>query len=208
MGGASLASETHRYLHLYPRKMTRRNALRPLPALVAATFALLLGLPSTALAHGDIRDSSPAAGTEVTKPPAEVTLLLAEPVAQGSTVEVTDGCEREVSGDLKLTREVVETPIAGGEPGRWLVRLRSISAVDGHAIKEAFTFKVSGKKDCTPEDGDDVEPDTDISPDTSSRAPIVNPDEEDSSFPVVAFALGTVAVVAVALAVRRPWDKS
>jgi len=184
--------------------MARRNALRPFAAFVAATFALLLGLPSAALAHGDIRDSSPAAGTEVTKAPAEVTLLLAEPAAKGTTVEVTDGCEREVSGDLKLTREVLETPIAGGEPGRWLVRLRSISAVDGHAIKEAFTFKVSGKKDCTPDD----EPDTDISPDTSSRAPIVNPDEEGTSFPVIPFALGTVAVVAVALAVRRPWDKS
>jgi len=188
--------------------MTGRNALEALLTLVGATIALLLCLPGAALAHGDIRDSSPAAGTQVTKPPKEVGLILAEPAARGSSVVVTDGCEREVSGALDIQRDSLKTPITGGEPGRWLVRLRSISALDGHATMEAFTFKVGGEKDCTREDGDDVEPETDISPDTSSRAPIVNPDEEGTSFPVVPFALGTVAVVAVALAVRRPWDKS
>lgn len=134
-------------------------------------------------------------------------MILAEPAASGSTVVVTDGCEREVSSDaLDVKREILTAPINEGEPGRWSVNVRSISAVDGHAIKEAFTFRVAGQKDCSQED--DVEPETDISPDTSSREPIENPDQEGTSFPVVPFALGTIAVVAVALAVRRPWDKS
>lgn len=171
-----------------------------------ALIAALSAVPGAAFAHGDIRDSSPSAGTLVTRPPKEVVLILAEPAAQGSRVVVTDGCEREVSGGLDIRREIVTTAITDGQPGRWLVDLRSISAVDGHAIKEAFTFNVEGKKDCT--NDDDSDDDTDVSPDTSSRGPIVNPDEEGTSFPVVAFALGTVAVVAVALAVRRPWDKS
>lgn len=206
MSDASLAAGSGRDQRLYPRWMTRTNP--PPRPLAVMLLAALVALPGVAQAHGDVRDSSPAAGTRVTKPPKELTVILAEPAAQGSTVVVTDGCEREVSGSLDIKRDILTTPIADGRPGRWLVNLRSISAVDGHAIKEAFTFDVAGKKDCTAEEGDAVEPDTDISPDTSSRAPIVNPDEDGTSFPVVPFALGTVAVVAVALAVRRPWDKS
>ena len=162
--------------------------------------------PSPALAHGDLRESSPEAGSRVAEPPQEVTLTLAEPAAEGSTVVVTDGCGEEVSGPLDIKRGILTAQIAGGQPGRWLVDLRSISAVDGHVIKEAFTFKVAGK-DCSP-DAADIEPETDISPGTSSRPPIENPDEEGTSFPVIPFALGTVAVVAVALAVRRPRDRS
>lgn len=175
---------------------------------IAVLMAVLIGWPGVALAHGDVRDSSPAARTRVTKPPEEVILILAEPAAKGSVLIVTDGCEREVSTAIAIRREIVETVIDGGEPGRWRVAVRSISAVDGHVVKEAFTFRVAGKKDCSP--GDDATPDddTDISPDTSSRAPIDNPDPEGSSFPVVPFALGTVAVIAVAVAVRRPWNRS
>lgn len=177
---------------------------------VRAVLALAIGivsLPSAALAHGDIQDSSPAAGTRVTKPPEQVTLVLAEPAADGSTLVVTDGCGDEVSGALAIRREVLETPISGGQPGRWAVDLRSVSAADGHAIEAAVTFKVAGSKDCSQDAGADIEPDTDISPGTSSRPPIHNPEEEGSSFPVIPFALGTVALVAVVLAVRRPWDK-
>ena len=207
MSGASLVAETGRDKRLYPRRMTWRNPLKRLFA-VLTLLAALMALPGVALAHGDIRDSSPAAGTLVTKPPKEVTLLLAEPAAEGSTVVVTDGCGREVSTTLDVRRGILETAIVDAQPGRWEVKLRSISAVDGHAIKEAFTFKVAGKKDCATEGGANISPGTDISPDTSSRPPIDNPDEEGTSFPVVPFALGTVAVVAVAVAVRRPWDKS
>lgn len=164
-------------------------------------------MPGVALAHGDVRDSSPAAGTRVTEPPKEVVLILTEPVADGSTVVVTDGCEREVSGSVETARDILTTPVTDGEPGRWRVNLRSVSAVDRHAVEEAFTFDVAGKKDCTNDD-EGAGLGTDISPDTSSRAPIHNPDDESSSFPVVPLALGTVAVVAVVLAVRRPWDKS
>lgn len=187
--------------------MTRRIPLKRLSA-ATALAAVVLGLSGTALAHGDVRDSSPAAGTVVTKPPREVVVILAEPASDGSTLVVTDGCEREVSGKVDTRRDILQTPIEGGAPGRWTVSVRSISAVDGHAIREAFTFRVDGKKDCSADEDDDVEPDdTDVSPDTSSRAPIDNPDSEGTSFPVVPFALGTVAVIAVALAVRRPWNK-
>lgn len=189
--------------------MTRRIPLKRLSA-ATAFAAVVLGLPGTALAHGDVRDSSPSAGTIVTKPPQEVVVILAEPASDGSTVVVTDGCEREVSGKVDTRRNILQTPIEGGVPGRWMVSVRSISAVDGHVIKEAFTFRVDGKKDCAADEDDDVEPDddTDVSPDTSSRAPIDNPDSGGTSFPVVPFALGTVAVIAVALAVRQPWNKS
>lgn len=140
----------------------------------------------------------------MTKPPKEVVLTLSEPAAEGSTVAVTDGCGDEVSGALDIRREVLETAITGGRAGRWRVDLRSVSAADGHATRETFTFKVTGRKDCRGAAGDD----TQISPGTSSRPPILNPDEEETSFPLVAVALGAVAVAAVLLAIRRPWDKS
>ena len=182
----------------------------PLNRFFAATaVAVVLAFPGTALAHGDVRDSSPAAGTRVTKPPREVVVLLAEAPSEGSSLVVTDGCESEVSGGVDIRRDSLQTPTEGGQPGRWLVSVRSISAVDDHAIEEAFTFTVEGKKDCSAGEDDDIEPDddTDISPDTSSRAPIDNPDDEGTSFPVVPFALGAVAVIAIALAVRQPWNK-
>ena len=206
MGGAGLDPEARRDQHLYPERDDQESPLRRLCVAVAGAVGVL-SLPSVALAHADVRDSSPAAGTTVTKPPKEVTLILAEPSAEGSTLVVTDGCGEEVSGALDIRRDILETPIAGGRPGRWLVELRSISAEDGHAIEESFTFKVEGQKDCN-QGTDDIEPETDISPDTSSRPPIDNPEEEGTSFPVTPFLLGTVAVVAVALAVRRPRDKS
>lgn len=185
--------------------MTGRKPLKHLYLVPVAVATLVLGLETAALAHAGLTDSSPAAGTAVTKPPKEVTALLAEPADQASRLVITDGCGREVSGTPDIRRGLVETPIAGGEPGRWSVRLRSVSAVDGHVIEEAFAFRVLGKKGCAAED--DISPDADISPDTSSRAPIVNPDQDSSSLPVIPIALGAVAVGAVALAVWRPWDR-
>lgn len=181
--------------------MTRRISLKRLYASTAVAL-VVLGLSGVAHAHGDIRNSSPAAGTKVAQPPSDIVLMMAEPVAEGSSVVVTDGCGREVSTTAEIRREIFETAIEGGRPGRWKVAVRSISAVDGHLVRERFSFRVLGRKDCSGDEGD-----TDVSPDTSSRPPIENPDQ-GTSFPVVPFALGSVALIAVALALRRPWNKS
>ncbi len=179
--------------------------MSPLHRVVAAAFvASMLGVltASGALGHGAIRDSSPAAGTVVTKAPKEVTLILAEPAGPGSTLVVLDGCGVEVSRGESIQRELYSTAIDGGQPGTWKVRMRSISAVDGHAVTAQFSFKVAGSNDCTSafDAADDAI--------TSSRPPIDNPDDGGTSFPIAAFAAGTLIVVGLALAIRRPWSRS
>ncbi len=179
----------------------RRGGLTALGCLLLLTIS-----PGRALAHGDIQDSSPAKDTLVTKAPREVTLILAEPPAAGSDLTVTDGCGREVSGETTIERQVFSAAIAGGEPGRWSVKVRSISAVDGHLVRSGFTFEVEGTADCAAdEDASDADEDGD---ETSSRPPIDNPGGGGSRFPVVPFAVGTVAVIALAVAIRRPWNKT
>lgn len=134
--------------------------------------------------------------------PREVALVLAEPPASGSSLVVIDGCREEVSGEPIAEGDDYSVAIDGGRPGRWTVRLRSISSLDGHVVKAGYSFTVAGKKDCATEStpGED---ETDGA-DTSSRPPIANTENEGSSFPVVPFVLGTVALVAIAVALRRP----
>src|SRR5688572_29041934 len=142
MGRASLERIKAPHLRLYPLEMTARTSMKTL-WIGLLVPALLLGLPAAASAHGDVQQSSPEAGAKVAKPPQRVTVTLAEPPSQGSTLVVTDGCERKVSDAPAIQNDVLEAAIEGGEPGRWIVDVRSISAVDGHVVKEAFTFNVS-----------------------------------------------------------------
>jgi copper resistance protein C len=166
-----------------------------------------LAFPAAAAwAHGDIQSSSPSAGARVTDPPREVSLVLAEPAARGSSLVVTDGCGERVSGAPVIDGVDLSTPIDGGSPGSWKAQMRSISAVDGHAVEAGFSFRVAGQRDCSQEP---TTPGGDESPTTSSRPPLENPDPPDSGgFPVVPFAIGTVVLVGLALVVRRPWSKS
>jgi methionine-rich copper-binding protein CopC len=174
---------------------------------VAAGLLLVLASPfSAAQAHGDIRSSSPAAGERLDEPPGSVSLVLAEPAAQGSTLVVRDGCGERVSGAEVIDGANFSAPIDGGRPGSWKVVMRSISAVDGHAVDATFSFRVAGQRDCSEEPRT---PTPDESATISSRPPIANPDPPDSGgFPIVPFAVGTVVLVGLALAVRKPWAKS
>ena len=179
--------------------------LRSGVSVLAVALALALGAvwAGPAWAHGDIQSASPEEGSKVRRPPGEVALVLAEPPAAGSSLLVTDGCKEKVSGEPVADGDNYSVAIEGGRPGRWTVKLRSISSVDGHVIKAGYSFTVGGKRDCSAEptpDGEETE-------DTSSRPPIANPDEEGSSFPVVPFALGTVVLVGIAVALRRPGSK-
>lgn len=185
-----------------PRASRRRTRA---PWVIGVAMVLVGGFAGPASAHGDIASSTPEAGAKVKKPPRRVSLVLAEAPAKGSTVTVTDGCGDEVSGEPQLNGDTIAVATDGDRPGRWKVQLRSISSVDGHAITDRFAFQVAGRRDCS----DEVEePEDDVEePDTSSRPPIEN-DDDGSGFPVVPFALGTVAVIGVAVALRGPRKKS
>lgn len=206
MYGASLGrQETYRPAATL-RQMTGRTKVKGPVASLAAILALFVALVAAApaAAHGDIASSSPEAGARVKRAPRQVRLVLAEPPAAGSDLRVIDACGERVSGQPTRDGDNIAVSIDGGRPGRWQVRLRSISSVDGHTISEGFAFRVAGKRDCSAESTENEPSDDETDQiDTSSRPPIEN-DEQGSSFPVVPFALGTIVVVGVAIALRGP----
>lgn len=178
----------------------------------AAAVCAVAALVATALpvgAHGDIEDSSPAAGVTVRRAPNRVSLDLAEPPAGGSTLVVTDGCNEEVSGEPTIDDDVLSVAVSEGRPGRWRVRLRSVSSVDGHLVRQNFSFRVRGQRDCsaeeTPAGSDETAAEDDEVQLGEPQPPLQN---EETSFPFLPFAIGTVAVVGVAIALRRPGRKS
>lgn len=175
---------------------TRRSGI------ALAVFALLVLPSAPAWAHGDIRSAHPAQGSTVGQPPREVSVHLAEPAAKGSALVVTDGCDREVGGEVQIDGEMLTLPIEDGRPGRWTVKVRSISSVDGHLVRQSFTFKVRGSKDCSAEPSPDDDGDVELG---DPQPPLEN---DETSFPIVPFALGTVVVIALAIALRRSTNKS
>lgn len=187
-----------------PNRPSGRGAI----ALVAACAAVLVLTALPAGAHGDVEDSSPAAGSTVRRAPETVSLDLAEPPADGSSLLVSDGCNREVSGRPRIDGDRMSVAISEGQPGRWRVRVRSISSVDGHLVRENLSFRVRGKKDCSPDKTpaeDDESPDDEVEL-GAPQPPLEN--DEATSFPVVPFAIGTVVVIGVAIALRSSGRKS
>lgn len=172
---------------------------------VCAAALVLSALPAGA--HGDVEDSSPAAGSTVRRAPERVSLDLAEPPAEGSSLLVRDGCNREVSDGPRIDGDRISVPVSEGQPGRWRVRVRSISSVDGHLVRENLSFRVRGEKDCSAEEtpGEDDSPDDEVELGVP-QPPLQN--DEAASFPIVWFAVGTALVVAIAIALRRPGRKS
>ena len=155
-------------------------------------------MASPATAHGEIVRARPAADTQVRRPPRGVRLVLAEAPAARSGLRVVDGCGDIVSGDPQRSGKSFSVALDGGGSGRWRVRLRSVSAVDGHVVSDGFTFRVAGKRDC-PAGRDGAGDQAQV--DTSSRPPIENEDR-GSRFPIVPLALGAAVVVGVAVALR------
>jgi len=179
--------------------------LRRVIVATGAAGAVVLAASPVA-AHGDITTSSPQAGAAARRPPRTVTVDLAEPPADGSTLVVTDPCGDEVSGESRIEGDTMSAPISGGSAGRWKAQVRSISSVDGHLVRENFSFRVRGQRDCSGDDeaaGDDGDDGDDVEL-GEPQPPLEN---DETSFPMVPFAVGTVVVVAAALALRRSGRK-
>jgi methionine-rich copper-binding protein CopC len=169
---------------------------------LAASLMLAFFVAGTASAHGVYTSSSPSKGERVRRIPPEVRVTLSEAPAQGSTMRVVDGCGRNVAEAVALDGADLVASIGGApapEPGAWKVAFRSISSVDGHAAKERFAFSVRGQRDCARDEGPTEEEDEIATP-----PPVVTAnDDTSSSFPWIPFALGTLALVAIAFFVRR-----
>ncbi|WP_176946501.1 copper resistance CopC family protein [Blastococcus aurantiacus] len=125
-----------------------RRASSVLAPAVAAC-ALVLGLPSSALAHDGLVGTSPADGTTVTGAPGVVELeFTGEPLPLGTLVAVTgpDGASVS-SGSADISGATVTQAVApDAPPGAYRVEWRSTSS-DGHPLSGTFDFAVTAGAD-------------------------------------------------------------
>ena len=168
-------------------------------SVLAAAVALLIP-PGVASAHGDLQGTSPEDGSSVRRFPGEITVTLTEPPTKGAEARATDGCKRKVPAAVSVDGNDIVLSVSGGEPGKWKVSYRAVSAVDGHQTRGAFAFSVGGKKDCSAEE-EDPEDEVDAADDPGI---IDNPDPPDEGTSwLVWVGGGTLILVAAAFALRR-----
>jgi methionine-rich copper-binding protein CopC len=173
-------------------------------SLIVAAIALWLAVPAPAGAHGGLEGSDPAADARVKRPPGRVTMGFSEFPSEDSVMKVLDGCKRDVVSSTSVAGSDLVGVIGSGQPGKWKASYRVISAEDGHLTKGSFSFTVTGKKDCNPDDDK-----KDGGDGSATAAPPEDPNgasgagDDDSSVPVVPIALGATGLVVIGLVVRR-----
>jgi hypothetical protein len=169
---------------------------------VLASAALaLVASAGPALAHGEIEGTDPAEGAKLRRAPGSVAVTFTEAPTAEAVLKVRDGCKRQVTQGVDVTDATATARVAVGQPGKWQVSYRVISALDGHETEGGFSFTVAGRKDCTPD-----EPESSAPPEEDETDAAPTPKGEDDTgggAPVVPIALGTIAVVVLALVVRR-----
>ena len=112
-----------------------------------ASVLLLLGAPTSALAHAEILLASPAPGTGLAQAPAAVVIKFSEPlnfslsrieVLDASGGDVGSGPSEAVAGDAQAMRRPLGLLPTGQYPVRWT----SVSALDGHTLRGSYSFAV------------------------------------------------------------------
>lgn len=171
--------------------------------LASMALGVVVAAAAPAGAHGDIQATDPAAKATVRRAPRSVAITFTEAPTAQAVLNVTDGCKRDVGQGVEVAGATATVRVATGQPGKWQVSYRVVSSLDGHQTQGRYAFTVAGKKDCTP----DEDP-TDDPGDGPTQAAPGDTDEtgdtgDSSGAPVIPIALGAVALVAVALVVRR-----
>jgi len=121
----------------------------------AAAFLFSIRHAQSVYAHSDVVKSEPGPATEVETPPRKVYVYLDEATDSvfsslvvfneaGNQVDLGDG--RADPADDEGKRLVASLP-PGLEPGKYTVRWRALSRVDGHETRGEFQFSVSGSLD-------------------------------------------------------------
>lgn len=172
----------------------------------AALAAICLALTATAAwAHGDIASAVPPMDAKVKKVPKHIAVQFTEAPTKQAVVTVADGCRRRVSQSLTVSGDTAHVTLAPAQPGRFDVKYRIVSDVDGHPTRGGYSFTVRGKKDCSaPEPADEGEPGNTAAPDaggTDQAAADGEPADEHTSI-LVWIGVGTAAAATIALVVR------
>ena len=163
----------------------RKRASR-LGALLMLGMSMMLAQATGAWGHAALQSSEPEQGARLDEAPPSVIVNYAEPPTKASVFRVLDGCNSDVASDVTVLNDTIEATIGEGQPGRWRVEWRVISAVDGHLTTDAVSFQVGGDPDCT-----------DVA--------INDSDDEQSDgggLPLIPISIVTIVVVAAATVVR------
>jgi len=163
---------------------------------------LVIAWSPVARAHGDLVSTIPKQDSKLKKPPDHLIINFTEPPAKGSVVTVRDGCRDDVVDELDFEERVGHVFLSEGRPGDWKVSYKVISAADGHKTAGSYSLTVAGKADCSEKPPKD-EPPKDNGSGEGPQATGDGGDDDESSFPVVPVALGSLGVIALALVARR-----
>ena len=155
----------------------------------SAVILALLMTAGAAFAHSELKKGEPEEGVRLENPPRHAYLTFTEAPAADSAFQVLDGCGRNVVTKLERFDVTLHAKLRVGQPGAWQVRYDVISDEDGHESKESYAFTVKGKKDCSADEGPGG--------DASGTLP-----GEESDFPIVPIAIGTLVIIAGAIAIR------
>ena len=159
--------------------------------LVAGLYLIFAVMPTAARAHAERIASNPEANADLDAAPTNVSIDFTEPPTGDANLVVMDGCGNDVVDQITVKNMSVSGSLSEGQPGKWVVRTTVVSGIDGHETADSWTFTVKGQKDCSV--ANDEEP-------TSAEE---EEDDYGSSFPVVPVAIAGVAVVGIALILRR-----
>lgn len=170
--------------------------------LIAVAVGLLL-VAAPASAHGDLVRAYPQPDSALRQVPNHLRLTFGEPPSKASSVVVADGCGTDVVGQAALDDKTIHLFLAAAEPGRWSVRWRTVSKLDGHEESGTYALTVRGDPDCgTNPDDDPPTPVADESPTIAAPDEPTAPDG-GSAAPIVLIAVGGIALAGIALLVRR-----
>lgn len=170
--------------------------------LFTAAVLGLVAVAAPAAAHGDLQATDPEARSTVRRAPRSIAITFTEAPTAQAVLKVTDGCKRDVGQGVDVTDATATVRVATGQPGKWTVSYRVISALDGHLTRGGYSFTVAGDKDCTPDEG----PTDDPGDGPAKTSPPEDREDEGSGgsgAPVVPIALSAAGLILVALIVRR-----
>ena len=175
-----------------------------IPVTILATLFASASLAPFAHAHGDLGTTIPARNSTVNEPPTHLVVNFTEPPTKDAVVTIRDGCGRSLAVRVDVEDRVAHLYTKGGLPGEWRVTYDVISAVDGHRTSGGYSFKVAGKRDCTPDKKfGDLGKGPGEGPGPVAGDEGDDPPGEESGIPVLPIVVGSVAVVALAIVVRR-----
>ena len=144
---------------------------------------------TSASAHAQFLGSDPKPGATLDAAPSSMTIDFSEPPISGDDLVVEDGCGNDMVTKADVDEKALVAELADGQPGKWKVSVRVVSAVDGHPTEKSFSFTVEGEADCTKETGAPPPREKD---DSSSNVPLLT-----------GLVVVTLLIVGVAFELRR-----